>query len=136
VKDLTPRSTHGRPPCNHRILVPEHAGARHGADGRQQYHAPGGDPIELILSPAPEPVRVPAADIDTIWTRGSSTKTGLIVGALLGAGLGIVAGSTLGEADTPRGELMGATIGLGMAGGGLLGALFGTAVPRWKRGYP
>ena len=104
--------------------------------GRRDGRILARNPTELILSPAPEPVRVPAADIDTIWTRGSSTKTGLIVGALLGAGLGIVAGSALGEADSPRGELMGATIGLGMAGGGLLGALFGTAVPRWKRSYP
>lgn len=63
-------------------------------------------------------------------------KRGPIVGALLGAGLGVVAGSALGEADVSRGELMVGTIGLGMAGGGLLGALFGTAVPRWKRSYP
>jgi len=59
----------------------------------------------------------------------------LIVGALLGAGLGVVAGSALGEADVQRGELLVATIGLGTAGGGLLGSLFGNAVPRWKRSY-
>jgi hypothetical protein len=104
--------------------------------GRREGRLLARNPTELILSPAPEPVRIPAADIDTIWTRGSSTGTGLIVGALLGAGLGAVAGSALGESDTPRGALMAASIGLGTAGGGLLGALFGAVVPRWKRSYP
>ena len=93
-------------------------------------------PALAILSPAPEPVLVPAAEIDTIWTRGYNTKTGFIIGALLGAGLGVVAGTALGAADPERETLMVGTIGLGTAAGGLLGALFGTAVPRWKRSYP
>jgi hypothetical protein len=104
--------------------------------GRSEGRLLARNPTELILSPAPRTVRIPAADIDTIWTRGSSTRTGLLVGALLGAGLGVVAASALGEADVDRGTLMAASIGLGTAGGGLLGALFGTAVPRWKRSYP
>lgn len=104
--------------------------------GRREGRLLSRNPTELILSPAPRPVRVPAAEVDTIWTRGTSTKTGLIVGALLGAGLGLVAGSGLGEAEVDRGTLMVASIGLGMGSGGLLGAIFGTALPRWKRSYP
>ena len=56
--------------------------------GRREGRLLARNPTELILSPAPDPVRIPAAEIDTIWTRGSSTKTGLLVGALLGAAPG------------------------------------------------
>jgi hypothetical protein len=52
------------------------------------------------------------------------------------AALGAVAGSSLGEADTDRGGFLALSIGAGAAGGGILGALFGTAIPRWKRSYP
>ena len=83
------------------------------AAGRHEGRLLARNPTELILSPAPEPG-----------------------GALLGAGLGAVAGSALGESDTPRGALMAASIGLGTAGGGLVGALFGAVVPRWKRSFP
>jgi hypothetical protein len=104
--------------------------------GRSEGRLLARNATELILSPAPQPVRIPAAEIDTIWTRGSSTGTGLLVGALLGAALGAVAGSSLGEADTDRGGFLALSIGAGAAGGGMLGALFGTAIPRWKRSYP
>jgi hypothetical protein len=104
--------------------------------GRREGRLLARNRTELILTPAPDPVRIPAAEIDTIWTRGSSTKTGLLVGALLGAALGAVAGSSLGEADTDRVGFLALSIGAGTAGGGLLGALFGTALPRWKRSYP
>ncbi len=104
--------------------------------GRSEGRLLARSPMDLILSPALQPVRIPAAEIDTIWTRGSSTGTGFLVGALLGAALGAVAGSSLGEADTDRGGFLALSIGAGAAGGGILGALFGTAIPRWKRSYP
>jgi hypothetical protein len=91
----------------------------------------------LLLSPASLPLRVPATSIDTLWTRGSSAKTGAIVGGIVGACLGVLA--AYGTAET--GETVGAdfviALGAGGAvGGGLLGALIGLAVPKWHRRYP
>jgi hypothetical protein len=79
---------------------------------------------------------VPAVSIDTLWTRGRSTKTGLIVGALLGAGIGAVAAASLGEGDIDRQALWAVSLGGGTVGGGLVGMLIGAAVPRWKRQFP
>jgi hypothetical protein len=93
-------------------------------------------PTELILSPDPHSVRVPLAEIDTLWTRAHSTRTGAIVGALLGIGLGAMFASEAGERDTDRTALWAGSLPAGAVAGGLLGALFGTAVPRWKRQFP
>jgi hypothetical protein len=93
-------------------------------------------PTELILSPEPQPIRIPAATIDTLWTRGSSTKTGAIVGALLGAGIGVVAATSLGESDTDRTALWAVSLGGGTVAGGLVGMLIGAALPRWNRRLP
>ena len=49
----------------------------------------------LVLSAEPEPLRVPATTIDTLWTRGTAVKTGAIVGAVTWySRLGVVAGAT------------------------------------------
>jgi hypothetical protein len=50
-----------------------------------------------LLSAEAEPLRVPATTIDTLWTRGTAVKTGAIVGALTGLGLGVVVGATCKE---------------------------------------
>jgi hypothetical protein len=104
--------------------------------GRRQGRLLQNSPRELILSPEPQPLRVPAVSIDTLWTRGRSTKTGLIVGALLGAGIGAVAAASLGEGDIDRQALWAVSLGGGTVGGGLVGMLIGAAVPRWKRQFP
>jgi len=91
---------------------------------------------ELILSHRVEPVRIPATTIDTLWTRGNSTRTGAIVGALLGLGLGAVAAGSLGEGDIDRNALWAVSLGGGTVGGGLIGMLIGTVVPRWNRRFP
>jgi hypothetical protein len=92
--------------------------------------------VRLLLSPAPEPVRVPAASIDTLWTRGYSTRTGGIVGALLGLGAGALLAASVGEADVDRNALWAVSLGGGTVAGGLVGMLIGTAVPRWNRKFP
>jgi hypothetical protein len=104
--------------------------------GRRQGRLLQHSATELILSPAPEPVRVPAASIDTLWTRGYSTRTGGIVGALLGLGAGALLAASLGEADVDRGGLWAVSLGGGTVAGGLVGMLIGTAVPRWNRKFP
>jgi hypothetical protein len=92
---------------------------------------------ELVLSQELQPLRLPATTIDTLWTRGHSTRTGAIVGAVLGAGIGILAGTQLGEQDEDKNaRWYGGWGAAGMVAGGLVGVLIGTAVPRWHRQYP
>jgi hypothetical protein len=91
---------------------------------------------ELVLWTESESLRVPASSIDTVWTRGRSTVVGAIVGGLIGAGLGIIAGSTFGEENAGSAKNVVGLAGIGMAGLGLIGAAIGTAVPRWQRRYP
>lgn len=106
--------------------------------GRRQGQILERSPTELTLSTKREPLRVPATTIDTLWTRGNSAKTGAIAGALiggaLGVGLGVVCGETMDDCNT--GEAMLLFGGVGTGGGGLLGALFGSGIPRWHRQYP
>lgn len=106
--------------------------------GRQQGQLLERSPSELVLSSPGQPLRIPATTIDTLWTRGTSVKTGAIAGALiggaLGAGLGVLCGE-MGE-DCHTGEAIALFGGLGLGGGGLLGALFGLGIPRWHRQYP
>jgi ABC-type branched-subunit amino acid transport system permease subunit len=89
---------------------------------------------EVVLSP--EPLRIPATTIDTVWTRGRSTKTGAIVGAVLGAGLGVVAGNTFGEENAGSARNIVGMGGLGALAGSLVGLVIGTTIPRWHRRYP
>jgi hypothetical protein len=94
-------------------------------------------PTELVLSPEPQPLRVLATSIDTLWTRGTSSKTGALVGGLLGAGLGVLfATQAVEEGETAGADWLLAIGGGGAVAGGLLGALVGLAIPRWDRQYP
>lgn len=96
-------------------------------------------PTEIVLSPEPQPIRVPATSIDTVWTRGhSAVRYGIIGGLLVGA-IGAAVGASVGE---PSGDDYNPSFyalvlgGGGIVGGGLLGALVGSGVPRWHRQYP
>ena len=102
-------------------------------EGRVLQHSP----TEIVLSPEPQPLRVPATSIDTLWTRGTSSKTGALVGGLLGAGLGVLfAAEAVEEGETAGADWFLAIGGGGAVAGGLLCALVGLAIPRCDRQYP
>ena len=106
--------------------------------GRRQGRLIERSPTDLVVSSPVQPLRVPATTIDTLWTRGTSVKTGAIVGALLGgalgAGLGVLCGETQDDCNTTGAVALFGGVGLG--GGGVLGALVGLGIPRWQRRYP
>lgn len=92
---------------------------------------------ELVLAADGEPLRIPATSVDTLWTKGTSWKQGAVVGAILGLGLGVAAAAAgFGEEDVDQTELWVACMGIGTAGGAVVGTIFGAAIPRWKRRYP
>ena len=106
--------------------------------GRQEGRLLERGPSKVVLSPGPQPIRVATTSIDTLWTRGTSVKTGAIAGALFGAALGVGVGVLCGEHgdDCNTGGAVALFGGVGLAGGGLLGTLFGLAIPKWHRRYP
>lgn len=83
------------------------------------------------------------SDIDKLWVRGRATKTGAIIGGIVGLLAGVGYGLLVGEvicnnedcnADT--GAVV-AAVGLGGAlvgAGG--GALIGAAIPKWHLRFP
>jgi hypothetical protein len=104
-------------------------------EGRVLQHSP----TEIVLSPEPQPLRVPATSIDTVWTRGHSTLRGGIVGGLLLGAVGAIVGASIGEegGDDYNPAFWSLIFGGGgVVGGGLLGALVGSTIPRWDRRYP
>jgi hypothetical protein len=106
--------------------------------GRRQGRLLSRGPSELVLAPDPEPLRVPATSVDTLWTRGTSTMRGALIGAVLGLAVGVAFAATAdpGELDTPPEAIWVGSLGIGTVGGGVIGALVGTAIPRWKQRYP
>jgi hypothetical protein len=98
------------------------------------------DGPELVVSAEPQPLRIPATSIDTLWTRGNSAKQGAILGSIIGALAGVAAGlhygATTTEHDFSTGQALLLMGGVGAAGGGVLGALLGLSRPRWKRRFP
>ena len=115
-----------------RIAVPE--------AGRHEGRLLGRNFEVVELSAEPEPLRVPAATIDTLWTRGNSAKTGAIVGAVIlgtvGTALGAWAAAESTDHDFQKTEavLLGGAVGL--FGGAILGGITGVAIPKWHRRYP
>src|SRR4051794_20597888 len=114
-----------------RLKVPDVAGRY---EGRLLQRGPD----HLVLSADPEPLRIAATTIDTLWTRGNSGVTGAIVGGLVLGALGAAVGAAYPEesTDATRGEVMPFAVGVGLAGGALLGGLIGLAIPKWHRQYP
>jgi hypothetical protein len=89
--------------------------------------------IVLDLDP---PLRIPVTSIDTLWERRTASKTGALVGGLLGAGIGVlVATQAVEKGETPPADYVGVFAIGGAVGGGLLGALVGRAFPKWHRLY-
>jgi hypothetical protein len=92
---------------------------------------------ELVLSSDAQPVRVSAATVDTLWTRGNHAFVGGLVGAIALGGLGLAAGFSSGfEENAGSAGTVLATTGIGAAAGFFLGAVLGAAAPRWHRRYP
>jgi hypothetical protein len=80
------------------------------------------------------------AGIQALAVRGRHTRTGAIVGGAAGLAAGIFFGYVIGAvcdaADCDRGRPYLLTIPLFGAGGTLLGAGIGAAIPKWKRVLP
>jgi hypothetical protein len=91
---------------------------------------------EIVLD-LDRPLRIPITSIDTLWDRRTASKTGALVGGLLGAGIGVlVATQAVEKGETPPADWIGLIAIGGTGGGGLLGALVGRAFPKWHRLYP
>jgi hypothetical protein len=90
---------------------------------------------EIVLD-LDRPLRIPVTNIDTLWDRRTASKTGALVGGLLGAGIGVlVATQAVEKGETPPADWIGLFAIGGTVGGGLLGALVGRAFPKWHRRY-
>jgi hypothetical protein len=92
----------------------------------------------LVLSAEPEPLRVAATSIDTLWVKRGSAGRGAGIGAVVGLVAGAVAGvvACADCSDTPP-----EAVALGGAVvGAVLGALVGTGIgavsKHWVRQYP
>jgi hypothetical protein len=87
-------------------------------------------------------VGIPLGSLSRIWVRERATKTGMLVGGLLGVPLGALAGgglcdfernqeNNIGEDVSCTEHYIGATVA-GAALGVGLGALVGRAIPKWN----
>lgn len=98
----------------------------------------------LTLRGQAEPTVVALRDVERLWTRGRRTGTG----ALVGAGVGLVAGAIYGfliggvacepvdGGDCTRAEVAAVAGLLGGAAGAAVGAGVGYAVPVWRLRFP
>jgi hypothetical protein len=107
------------------------------AHGRREARLLAHSATEFVLDLKPQPLRLPATSIDSVWERRTASKTGALVGGLLGAGIGIlIATQAVEEGETPGVDYVALFAIGGVVGGGLLGALVGRAFPKWHRHYP
>jgi len=98
--------------------------------------------LTLTRDSTPTEVRLP--DIERLWVRGRATGRG----ALIGAGVGIVAGAAYGlligsiacepvdGGDCTSAEVAAVMGLLGGAGGAAVGAGVGYAIPIWRMRFP
>jgi hypothetical protein len=95
----------------------------------------------LIRSAALAPVGVPLDSVSRVWVQGRATKTGMLVGGLVGIPLGVLAGAglcdferrqenNLGEEVSCTEHYIGATA-VGAAAGVAVGALVARFIPKW-----
>lgn len=94
----------------------------------------------LVLGAGASSDSVPIAAIDSLWVRKSHSRTGLIVGMLIGT---VVAVAASRRQECPSFDQLGScysaqllkVTGI-MVAGALLGAGIGSAIPNWQRRYP
>ena len=111
-------------------------------DGRIEGSFTRASATTLVLAGTPVPMEYPVATLDSLWVRGNSAKTGAIIGgialAVAGATYGVLA-NEVGCKDDGGDPCPEAIPLLGLAGaatGALLGALIGSAIPRWHLRVP
>ena len=104
--------------------------------GRQEGRLLEYDSGNVVFTSASQPIRLSATTIDTLWTRTGSAGAGAIVGALLGGGLGVLAGTSLGEENAGSAKNVLGMAGLGAIAGSLLGVAIGAPIGRWQRRFP
>jgi len=78
------------------------------------------------------------AAIDSLWVRGRATAAGAIVGAVVlgGATFGVTSAICQSVNESPCGSETTVPLVLaGAAGGALIGAVIGTAIPKWRLRY-
>jgi hypothetical protein len=93
---------------------------------------------EMVLQMDEQNRTVTLASVDTLWVRGRRTKTGAIIGGILGIGGGIFLGAlanALCEYDCGGNYVVGGAV-FGAVSGGVAGAIIGAAIPRWRRVFP
>jgi hypothetical protein len=94
---------------------------------------------EVVITDGSRPIHVPMAAVDTLWTRGRSSGTGALVGAILLAGVGAVlatSSSTGLEENTGSARSVLSLATIGAIAGSLIGVVVGHGIPRWQRRYP
>ena len=97
----------------------------------------------FILARNGEPAQVQLGDIERLWVRGRSTHRGALIGALVGIAFGIWIGTVAADACDIDGEpcfttAEAAAVGglLSGAGGAVVGAGIGFAIPTWRLRFP
>lgn len=95
----------------------------------------------LVMTSGGAETSAPLSDLHAVWQRGKSTKTGAIVGGVIGC-LGLLlldaSGPALSQDQSGGGDEGDpvAAFFIGAAGGALVGARIGTAILKWHHRYP
>ena len=103
-------------------------------------------PVAFTLGPSvafgDEDSRLYLATVDSMWVRVSSTRRGMVIGALIGAAAGVGIGASAASVCPVNGYAQPCTQGAvtslagGMLIGGLAGALVGSSRSHWRRLLP
>jgi len=98
----------------------------------------------LTLARDDVPIQIRLPDIERLWVRGRATRKGAFIGAGVGVLVGIVGGLLISSVacepidggDCTAAEVAAVTGLLGGAGGAVVGAAVGFAIPTWRLRFP
>jgi len=95
------------------------------------------DSVSVLLERADVPIR--AAEVDSLWVRGTAAGRGALIGLGVGLSVGLLGGYGLcaaaaSEAGCTGGGLAALTL-MGTMGGLMFGTFIGVASPRWSLRY-